>query len=132
MIDVSGIKYDFLPSVLWTAPFIVVGVLLILLANKYTYETWAVAPGIVGVFAVAWGALLGPVGLIAIIPGEQVAQIEYGIAAEQLSDQGFSRVDLNWEGRTFTASVDGEYFEGLLHPVGDYKYQVLEVGEVKP
>lgn len=132
MIDVSGIEYDFLPSVLWTVPFIVAGVLLILLANKYTYETWAVAPGVVGVFSVAWGVLLGPFVLMTVLPEEQVAQQESRLASEQLSDQGFDRLDLNWAGKTFTASLDGQYFEGLLHPVGDYKYQVLEVGEVKP
>lgn len=130
MIDVSGIEYDFLPSVLWTVPFIVVGVLLILWANKNTYEEWAPLPGIIGALALIWGVFAGPLFLMGMIPSEQLYAQEANLAREQLSDQGFSRVDLDWTGKTFTASLDGEYFEGLLHPVGDYKYQVLTVEEV--
>lgn len=132
MIDVSGIEYNFLPSVLWTVPFIPVGVLLILWANKNTYEEWAPAPGVIGVISLLWGALLGPVTLMGALPGQVIASETYRVTTEQLSDQGFSRVDLDWEGKSFTASLDGQYFEGVLHPVGDYRYQVLAVEEVKP
>lgn len=132
MIDVSGIEYDFLPSVLWVLGVIVVGVGLLVWSYKREGEDWSEALFVAGVLAVIFSLTIGPLTAIFYQADTSVTKQERAIVKEQLSDQGFSRVDLNWEGKTFTASVDGEYFEGLLHPVGDYKYQVLEVGEVKP
>lgn len=128
MIDVSGIEYDFLPSVLWTVGLMGLCIAAFILGVKNFEKWWSAFPGALGIV----GTAVVPLMLLLIAPSSYMGHAEIERVTEQLSDQGFSRVDLNWEGKTFTASVDGEYFEGLLHPVGDYKYQVLEVGEVTP
>lgn len=132
MIDVSGIEYDFLPSVLWTIGVILAGGVLLGFGIKYFDRPWSAALGAPGAVLGIGGLIFGPLLIIGSQASSAVEQQERVIVKEQLSDQGFSRVDLDWSGKTFTASVDGEYFEGLLHPVGDYKYQVLTVEEVKP
>lgn len=132
MIDVSGIEYDFLPSVLWTIGIVLAGATLLGFGIKFFGEDWSVYLGAPGVVLLILGLLFGPLGIIGAQAESAVTGEETSLATEQLSDQGFDRLDLNWEGKTFTASVEGKFFEGVLHPQGDYKYQVLEVGEVKP
>lgn len=128
MIDVSGIEYDFLPSVLWVVGIVLVGAVLF---GVGLYKDHA-GFGVPGLILTLGGLVFGSTLIIVTPANTYVASERHQVIKEQLSDQGFSRVDLNWSDKTFTASVDGEYFEGLLHPIGDYKYQVLEVGEVKP
>lgn len=128
MIDVSGIEYDFLPSVLWV--IVPVGILFAVTALDEVFgwgDVGFVTLG-VGLLYLIFGSFL----VIGLQSATAVGQEESRITTDQLSDQGFSRVVLDWGGKSFTASLDGQYFEGVLHPVGDYKYQVLEVGEVKP
>lgn len=128
MIDVSGIEYDFLPSVLWTVGLMGFGISSFIVGVRNFEKWWSGFPGVLGIIV----AVATPFLLLGAVPSSEVSDVKMRMVEEQLSDQGFSRVDLDWAGKTFTASVDGEYFEGLLHPVGDYKYQVLTVEEVKP
>ena len=110
MIDVSGIEYDFLPSVLWVLipTLLCFTVVAVILKSGTLYdEVWiggvfafALAGGIV---TLVMGGLLG----VGAASRQAVAQEESAIASEQLADQGFDRLDLNWSGKTFTASVEG-------------------------
>ena len=128
MIDVSGIEYDFLPSVLWTVGLMGLCISAFIVGLRNFDKGWSVFPGVLGLVGTAAVPLL----VLLAAPSSYVGQAEIEKVSEQLSDQGFSRVDLDWNGKTFTASLDGQFFEGVLHPVGEYEYQVLEVGEVKP
>jgi hypothetical protein len=132
MIDVSGIEYDFLPSVLWTIGFIVVGVALAWVGIANFDEWWASLVGPIGIVLTLLGVIGGPLVIIGQQAGEAVSSEETRLATEQLKEQGYDRLSLDWENKTFTSSVEGEFFEGILHPQGNYTYQVLEVGEVAP
>lgn len=132
MIDVRGIEYDFLPSVLWMLGVFLTGVVILIWSYRREGKSGEMPLFSLGLTLTLGSLILGIPLVIGIQASDYVNNREYQLVDEQLSDQGFSRVDLDWEGKTFTASLDGQYFEGLLRPVGDYKYQVLEVGEVKP
>lgn len=132
MIDVSGIEYDFLPSVLWVVGIVVVGLGLFIFAAFFEDEWWAAIPGVLGMVTVIGGAMFGVALGIVMQADVAVSSEEATRVTEQLTEQGYDRLKLDWDNKEFTASVDGEFFEGLLHPLGDYTYQVLEIGEVKP
>lgn len=49
---------------------------------------------------------------------------------EALEDQGFKNVDMDSNQSGFTASLDGEYFDGVLIEVGDLEWQIAEIKAV--
>ena len=132
MIDVSGIEYDFLPSVLWVVGVVFVGLILTWVGAANLGEWWASIVGPIGIILAVVGVTFG--GMLGIFMQADVAvsSEEASLAAEQLKEQGYDRLSLDWGNKTFTSSVEGEFFEGILHPLGDYTYQVLEIGEVTP
>ena len=132
MIDVSGIEYDFLPSVLWAVGVVFVGLILTWVGAANLGEWWADIVGPVGIVLAVGGVTLG--GMLGIFMQADVAvsSEEASLATEQLKEQGYDRLSLDWYNKTFTSSVEGEFFEGVLHPLGNYTYQVLEIGEVNP
>lgn len=50
---------------------------------------------------------------------------------EELENLGFQNVDLLPHETQFTASRGGDYYRGVLTPLGDHKYQVNEIVEGK-
>lgn len=130
MIDVSGIEYDFLPSVLCVVGIVAVGLGLFIFAAIFENEWWAAFPGVLGMVTVIGGAMFGGAFGIGMQADMAVRSEETSRATEQLKDQGYDRLSLDWYNKTFTSSVEGEFFEGVLHPLGNYTYQVLEIGEI--
>lgn len=127
MIDVSGIEWNWGASVGWwlitVGILVVVGILAWLLLND-SYLGESIATGFIS-GAFVWFLVIGLIAML-VIPESEVAAQEEQIATEQLNEQGFEHVEMQrLEG--FTASKDGEYFQGLLHSVGDHKYQIVEV-----
>lgn len=132
MIDVSGIEYDFLPSVLWVVGILVVGIVLSLVGITNFGEWWADIVGPSGISITIITLVIGPLVIISGQSDVAVRSEEASLATEQLTEQGYDRMSLDWDNKTFTSSVEGEFFEGVLHPLGNYTYQVLEIGEVNP
>lgn len=132
MVDVSGIEYDFLPSVLWVVGVVVVGVVLLVVGVCIFDEWWSSFFGVPGILLLLFGLIGGPFGVIGWQADMAVRSEEASLATEQLKEQGYDRLSLDWDNKTFTSSVEGEFFEGILHPQGNYTYQVLEIGEVTP
>lgn len=125
MIDISGIEYNFWPSIFWVAGIISVGVLLGILDEIYDNLFLSVMGSILVVGGVFIGGLVG-IWLQADI---YVQGEEKRIATEQLIKQGYDNIDLSTvrNGETFTSSVDGAYFRGVLVSEGEYTFKIVEV-----
>lgn len=131
MIDVSGIEYDFLPSVLWVVGIVFIGLALVALGVVFEDEWWSATSGVIGILAAVGGTFFGGAFGIGWQADEAVRGEETRIATEQLTEHGFDRLKLDWDNKEFTASVEGEFFEGVLHAQGKHTYQILEVTKVE-
>lgn len=128
MVDLSGIEYNFLPGLLWwiVPVAITVGYLWWMFATlREGSNTWGAIGGIFAVFGGVW-MLAGGLILLGGVPSRYVEAEEKRMTIEQLEEQGFANVSLEW-GRKFTASLDGQYFRGALVHDSEYRYQIVEL-----
>lgn len=122
IIDISGIEYDFLPSVLWVCGILAIFIAMILVSVIYDSENWF-GFGLAGfAFTIIFGVTLG----IGVQAEDYVTKQEQIIVTEQLEAGGYDNIYLTGL-KQFTASKDGVYVAGTLYQVGDYEYKVVEV-----
>lgn len=121
MIDLSGIEWNWGLSFAWWLVPVAVSAVLLWVAVIVDKEWLAITSIFLGVL---W-LVIGGVWSTHVNPSNSIESQEESMTIQQLEEQGFDHVNLS--GSKFTASKDGQFFQGTLFSLGDDKYQVVEV-----